>query len=609
MRKAAFDSYIISTSYWLYLTSLATIVVCLVLSTPTPSSAVLHRVDYINNNTESEVRATGHIVEQAHQAKTSGDDSTALGPTGFVQGIEFILDFFSRGFSIVSLQPVNNSNASGGGTNINNDGSCVVGYQDSGFGTPFHALRWTQATGPVALGTLDPQNNSSRSSFAIDTNQDCSVIVGFSDVTANGATQHAFRWTPSGMVDLGAPANGGPNSRAFGVSSAGTVIVGDADFPDPNNLISGKSRKAFRWTQAGGFQSVGELQPAGLSIATTVTGDGTVVVGQASTNSGSSAFRWVVPTPPAQAVMQPIGPLPGHTHAVATGVSDNGKIVVGTSSSFPLTRDNLRFNNGTGAFRWTQAAGLQDLRQVLIDNGVDLTGITLVSVTGMSRDGQWIQGAATTPQTAVNQTVAFVAQVCDDDIGGPCSTTGGGTAPFTLGAAPSQLTVPAGQSGSTTITVTPDAGFAQPVSFSCGGLPQGAACSFNPATATPNGGPVNTTLTISTNGGAVALLFPNSSIAMFAYALTPFVILPVGLLLRHHGSHGRLFDMAVGLVAALTLVGMLSCSGSDSTPPANNSGGSPPATGTPAGTSNVTVTASSGNGSSNVPVTLTVTRP
>ena len=87
----------------------------------------------------------------------------------------------------ISLQPSNLPTASGSGTNISRDGSCVVGYQDAGFFTPFHALRWTQATGPVDLGTLDAQNNSSRTSFATDTNQDCSVVVGLSDI-AGGAT-------------------------------------------------------------------------------------------------------------------------------------------------------------------------------------------------------------------------------------------------------------------------------------------------------------------------------------------------------------------------------------------------------------------------------------
>jgi len=505
----------------------------------------------------------------------------------------------------VSLQPSNLPTASGRGTNLSRDGSCAVGYQDAGFFTPFHALRWTQATGPLDLGTLDSPNSASRTSFATDTNQDCSVVVGLSDVTANGATQHAFRWTLSGMIDLGTPPNGGPNSRAFGVSSSGTVIVGDAEFSDPNNLVSGKSRKAFRWTQAGGFQSLGDLQPAGLSIASAVTGDGTVVVGQASTNSGSSAFRWVLPTPPAQPVMQPIALLPGHTQGAATAVSDNGKIVVGMSNATLMQNGGpvSGWTQGT-AFRWTQANGTKELRQILSDSGVDMTGISLVSVTGISPDGQWIQGAATTPQTKPNETVAFIAQVCDDDIGGPCKTNG--AAPFKLGAAPNQLSVVAGQSGSTTISVTPDAGFTLPVTFGCGGLPVGASCGFNPATVTPAGGPINTTLTITTNGGAVAIVSPSIPSTMSALLLPPFALMLVGLLLyRPTVDRHRLWT---GLLL-LVVIATASCGGSDSSsPPPDNSAGGAPASGTPAGSSNVTVTASSASGNGSVPLTLNVTR-
>jgi uncharacterized membrane protein len=407
------------------------------------------------------------------------------------------------------------------------------------------------------------------------------------------------------MVDLGAPANGGPNSQAFGVSSNGTVIVGDADFPDPGNLISGKSLQAFRWTQAGGFQNLNNSPEPTLSLATAVTGDGTVVVGQVrSSNNASSAVRWTVPPPPAQLVMQPIGPLPGHATAGATGVSDNGKIVVGISNPDFLQYRGpvLGWNSGT-AFRWTERTGIQDLRQLLVDGGQDMTGITLVSALGMSPDGQWIQGQATTPQTGPNETVAFIAQVCDDDIGGTCSTAS--AVPFTLGAAPNQLSVPAGQSASTTITVTPNAGFTQPVSFSCGNLPVGAACSFNPATVTPAGGPVNTTLTISTDGGAVALLSPGGSSTMFAYVLTPFGLLLIGALWYRRRADVHTVWMAVLLTS---VIAMASCSSSDSTPPATNSGGGPAATGTPAGTSTVTATATSGSNSNGVPITLTVTR-
>lgn len=550
----------------------------------------------------------GRLIILNDELNTAGGQETGIQQTLLLEAL--LQPFDLRGSrptptNRVSLQPSNIPTASGSGTNLSRDGSCAVGYQDAGFSTPFHALRWTQGTGPIDLGTLDPNNNSTRSSFATDTNQDCSVVIGFSDLTAGGATQHAFRWTLGGMVDLGVPTNGGPNSRAFGVSSDSTVIVGDAEFPDPNNLISGKSRKAFRWTQASGFQNLGDLQPAGLSIATAVTGDGTVVVGQASTTSGSSAFRWVVPTPPAQPVLQPIGPLPGHTQGVATAVSDNGKILVGISNATLMQYGGpiLGWTQGT-AFRWTQATGTKDLRQILSDSGVVMTGITLVSVTGISPDGQWIQGKATTAQTGPNETVAFIAQFCDDDIGGPCTTTG--AAPFTLGASPTQLNVAAGQNASSTITVTPNAGFTQPVNFACSGLPTGASCSFNPATVTPAGTPINTTLTISTNGGSVAMLSPSDSSTMFASLMASFVLIPVGILVGRRKSDHRW--LALGIL--LLVVAMASCSGSDSSPPpsSGSNSGSPPASGTPAGTSTVTVTASSGSSSSGVPVTLTVTR-
>ncbi len=558
------------------------------------------RTDYLDADLGLGIEVLGRLHETLTQGFRTPARQVVEDESGRLIPVEVLIDQTTHLFSTQSLQPASNAqNTNGSGTNINNDGSCIVGYQDNGQFTPFHAFRWTKTTKAVDLGTLDPPNNASRSSFATDTNQDCSVVVGFSDLTAGGATQHAFRWTSSGMVDLGAPTNGGPNSRAFGVSSNGAVIVGDADFPAGAFTRKG----AFRWT-GGSFTDL--IPGTTPSLATTVTGDGTVVVGLMGTTSASSAFRWTTQDPTAQ----PIGPLPGHATAAATGVSDNGKIVVGISHPNFLQYQGpvLGWNQGI-AFRWTQATGIQDLRQILVDGGVDMTGITLVSVTGMSRDGQWIQGQATTALTGQGETVAYVAHVCDDDIGGPCSTTGG-TAPFTLGASPNRVTIAAGGSGTSTITVTPNAGFTQPVSFSCGNLPVGAACSFNPATVTPAGAPITTTLTITTNGGPVAMRSPGNSPTMFAYALTPVgLMLLGGLWYKRRGTDGNLMSLVALWLVTAALTGLLSCSGDDAaTAPAPNPGGNPPATGTPAGTSTVNVTATTGGNSSGVPITLTVTR-
>jgi hypothetical protein len=56
-----------------------------------------------------------------------------------------------------------------------------------------------------------------------------------------------------------------------------------------------------------------------------------------------------------------------------------------------------------------------------------------------------------------------------------------------------------GQSATATVTVTPVQGFASQVTLTCpSGLASGATCSFNPSSVTPAGGPVNSTLTVST---------------------------------------------------------------------------------------------------------------
>jgi hypothetical protein len=72
------------------------------------------------------------------------------------------------------------------------------------------------------------------------------------------------------------------------------------------------------------------------------------------------------------------------------------------------------------------------------------------------------------------------------------------TADFTLSANPSSYSLQWGQSGAVLLTLTPQNGFSQTVSFACSGLPSGASCSFSPATLTPQASSVSTTLTIST---------------------------------------------------------------------------------------------------------------
>lgn len=173
---------------------------------------------------------------------------------------------------------------------------------------------------------------------------------------------------------------------------------------------------------------------------------------------------------------------------------------------------------------------------------------------------------------------------------------------FSFGAASTSLSVAAGASGTTTLTLSPSAGFTAPVTFGCAGLPAGGRCSFAPTSVTPAGGPVTTLLTISTDGSALALLMRSAPGLALALALAP---LPwrVGLTRRT-----RRLGWAAGLSLLVGAVAV-GCGGSSG---GGTGAANPSASGSPAGTSNVTVTASGGSGAAaitrSVTLSLTVTR-
>lgn len=61
----------------------------------------------------------------------------------------------------------------------------------------------------------------------------------------------------------------------------------------------------------------------------------------------------------------------------------------------------------------------------------------------------------------------------------------------------SALSVPVGTSGSVTINVTGENGFADPVALSCSGAPNGTTCSINPGSVTPSSGGTSATMTVA----------------------------------------------------------------------------------------------------------------
>lgn len=82
---------------------------------------------------------------------------------------------------------------------------------------------------------------------------------------------------------------------------------------------------------------------------------------------------------------------------------------------------------------------------------------------------------------------------------------------YTVTASPAMATITVGQSATTTLIITPVGGYNGTVKFSCGTLPAGATCTFAPATITPSGSAVTTTLTVATTATTTSLLRPFST--------------------------------------------------------------------------------------------------
>jgi probable HAF family extracellular repeat protein len=300
-----------------------------------------------------------------------------------------------------------------GAYGISADGQVVVGYSSAAPGM-IEAFRWTESSGMTGLGNLSPADRDSR---AFGASADGAVVTG----SGGFAEPVAFRWSESlGMVALGGNAR-----RAYGVSSDGTTIVGERP--------AGGDSVAFRWTESGGLQSLGylphlpEFGPISSAHATSV--DGTVVVGSSTSYSGQQAFRWT-----ASDGMVGIGDLPGGiTNSGARGVSADGTVIVGygrsaagaeafrwTASSGMQGLGDLpggTFSSiavsvsadgsiivgrgstevGSEAFVWDASHGLRNLRSVLAEEGLNLTGWLLSEATGISADGRKIVGWGVNP--------------------------------------------------------------------------------------------------------------------------------------------------------------------------------------------------------------------
>jgi probable HAF family extracellular repeat protein len=251
---------------------------------------------------------------------------------------------------------------------VSADGTTVVGWS---CGTAFH---WTETTGMIAL----PGHPSSpEKSDGDGVSADGAMVAG--SVYAE-LGQEACRWTQQEIEGelvwvpefLGDLVGGNYYSIGYSMSYDGNVVVGLAS--------SAKGNEACHWTLGEGTlvpQGLGDL-PGGIfgSEAYGCSADGSVVVGDSAIKNGWRAFRWTAATG-----MKDLGVVARRKWSDAWGCSGDGLVVVGESFA-NRGRDEV-------AFRWTQETGMVGLG--------DLPGGNTISeAEATNYDGSIVVGWGTT---------------------------------------------------------------------------------------------------------------------------------------------------------------------------------------------------------------------
>jgi probable HAF family extracellular repeat protein len=268
---------------------------------------------------------------------------------------------------------------------VSADGSVIVGESNNANNNT-DMFRWTEADG---IERLDGIVEGLIGGSAADVSNDGDWIVGSMALESLGGsipTTTAFLWNDGIFNQLGAP-GGYDTSHATATDANAFVTVGTL------RLQTGTTREAFWWEGIDGFRTIGDLPDApgfekSLSAARDVSEDGKTIVGEGLFNElffeNVLAFRWTEADG-----MISLGDLPGGgppDFSVAYGVTADGATVVGESSTD-------FFNSFTEAFIWDETSGMRKLSDVVTqDYGLDLGTWVLVSARAITPDGSTIVG-------------------------------------------------------------------------------------------------------------------------------------------------------------------------------------------------------------------------
>lgn len=215
--------------------------------------------------------------------------------------------------------------------------------------------------------------NPGEGTWGVGISADGQTVVGhFDDPNAGSAfdPHGPFRWSVSGgFEDLRDPSFPFDNMTVAGTSNSATSIVGRY------RPVSGPPALAYRYTDGAGYSVIDTDPNPPAFAAIGISGNGGVVYGSSNDSSvpGTLLTAAYVGASGVIVDLGHLGPAAGANISFATGASNNGSVIVGTSSNE---------TSPTNPFVWTQATGM-----------TRITSYADATADGVSRDGQWVIGS------------------------------------------------------------------------------------------------------------------------------------------------------------------------------------------------------------------------